>query len=156
MKRAIVSLLTFILILTALCAQLSAATAEEGYLALERGAQGEAVSTLQQSLIDLGYLAQDEADGVYGIKTFEAVCAFELVNDLTSDGAADAQMLALLYSPDALAAPDPLDQVVYIAPYSGRRYHSSPDCSGLRNARSVEGMFLTGAEEYLTPCKICY
>jgi hypothetical protein len=30
------------------------------------------------------------------------------------------------------------DQIVYIAPYSGERYHFSKDCKGLESSESVE------------------
>lgn len=46
---------------------------------------------------------------------------------------------------------------VYIAPLSGKRYHSSPDCRGLSNARSVDAVDQDDAiARGLTPCRICW
>jgi hypothetical protein len=39
---------------------------------------------------------------------------------------------------------------------SGKRYHSTPNCRGLRNAKTVTETTLGDAEARgLTPCKIC-
>ncbi|GMW01512.1 MAG: hypothetical protein AMXMBFR84_26490 [Candidatus Hydrogenedentota bacterium] len=46
---------------------------------------------------------------------------------------------------------------VYIAPYSGKKYHSSPSCRGLNNAASVAEISQSTAQgRGLTPCKICW
>lgn len=48
-------------------------------------------------------------------------------------------------------------ETVFIAPYSGKRYHATESCRGLSNARSVEAVSLSEAQgRGLTPCKICY
>lgn len=45
------------------------------------------------------------------------------------------------------------DQIVYIAPYSGERYHYNKDCEGLEDAKSVDEMELGEAQEQgYTPC----
>jgi len=54
------------------------------------------------------------------------------------------------------AAPRPAERTVYIAPYSGRRWHTTPNCWGLSRARSVKPVSLSEARRRgLTPCKIC-
>jgi len=68
-------------------------------------------------------------------------------------------------APEAQVRPRPVQQrqiaaqsaTVYIAPYSGKRYHATQSCRGLSNARSVEAISLAEAERRgLPPCKICY
>lgn len=66
--------------------------------ALERGARGGDVVLLQQKLILAGFLA-DDADGVYGPITTEAVSAFQQSLGIEEpSGAADAQTMAALFS----------------------------------------------------------
>lgn len=52
---------------------------------LSLGAQGEAVTELQQQLKDLGYF-QGEVDGIYDQTTQEAAIAFQSAQGLTADG----------------------------------------------------------------------
>lgn len=49
------------------------------------GSRGEQVALVQQRLRQWGYLA-DEADGVFGQATYDAVLAFQRKNGLTPDG----------------------------------------------------------------------
>lgn len=74
-----------------------------GYVTLRKGSSGADVKALQQALIDLGYLT-DEADGVYGSNTQNAVVQFQAVNGLSADGLAGAQTQTLLFSGNALSA----------------------------------------------------
>lgn len=47
-------------------------------------------------------------------------------------------------------------RIVYYAPSSGKRYHSTPNCRGLSQARSVASCTLQQAKaKGLTPCRIC-
>lgn len=46
---------------------------------------------------------------------------------------------------------------VFIAPYSGTKYHSSSRCEGLENASSIKGMSITDAiDQGYKPCGYCY
>jgi len=46
---------------------------------------------------------------------------------------------------------------VWIAPYSGKKYHRTSGCRGLSNARSTQSMSLSEAmAQGYTACKICY
>ena len=46
---------------------------------------------------------------------------------------------------------------VYVAPYSGTKYHCTRSCRGLRNARSVERISKRSAQaQGYTKCRICY
>lgn len=69
---------------------------------LQMGDKGTAVKAMQQRLVDLGYLAV--ADGIYGVRTYNAVVAFQQRNGLTKDGIAGKMTLTRLNSTAALPA----------------------------------------------------
>ena len=69
---------------------------------LQRGDTGAAVKTLQQRLVQLGYLTA--ADGIYGPKTVNAVAAFQKQNGLTADGIAGTMTLNRISSGSAVPA----------------------------------------------------
>lgn len=73
---------------------------------LQSGDKGENVRAMQQRLVDLGYLAT--ADGVFGVRTYNAVVAFQRRNGLTADGLAGKMTLNRLFSSAATAAQDSL------------------------------------------------
>lgn len=78
------------------------------FQSLSRGSSGTAVKTLQQWLIQLGYL-HDTADGVFGNKTCDAVSAYQSQNSLIATGVADSVTLSSLYSSGAkMAAATPV------------------------------------------------
>ncbi len=53
---------------------------------LQRGSRGSLVTKLQQALIQLSYLPVGEDDGIFGLKTYNAVRAFQSANGLSVDG----------------------------------------------------------------------
>lgn len=63
--------------------------------------------TIQQRLIDLGYL-QGAADGKFGPKSGSAVKIFQRVNHLDITGNTDAETIIALFSDQAIALPEPL------------------------------------------------
>ena len=63
--------------------------------------------TIQQRLIDLGYL-QGAADGKFGPKSESAVKIFQRVNHLDITGNTDAETIIALFSDQAIALPEPL------------------------------------------------
>ena len=77
------------------------------YVELKRGDRdgddSASVITLQNKLIELGYL-RDTADGVFGANTESAVAAFQRSNGLTESGVADAATQGLLYSGQELVS----------------------------------------------------
>lgn len=85
----------------------TAKPAEKLYPTLERGDYGEQVKSLQQKLIQLGYLASNEADGSYGAKTGKAVHRFKEMNGIwhscsdTEYCKADSEMQNVLYGGSA-------------------------------------------------------
>ncbi len=62
---------------------------------LRQGSTGSDVKTLQQKLIQLGYL-KGTADGVFGKKTAAALVSFQKNNQLKADGIAGSKTLAKL------------------------------------------------------------
>ena len=70
--------------------------------ALSVGSRGDAVKSLQQKLIDLGYLS-GSADGIFGESTKKAVMAFQSAKGLTADGQAGSATLAALGSGGTIA-----------------------------------------------------
>ena len=71
---------------------------------LRRGSKGSEVTKLQQALNALGYDC-GEADGIFGVKTEMAVCAFQQAKGLTVDGIAGKATQAALYAADGETQP---------------------------------------------------
>ena len=63
-----------------------------------------------------------------------------------------AALAALLL---ALASAALADVTVYIAPYSGTKYHSRKSCSGLNNARYIRAYQLSELPSKYKPCSLC-
>ena len=70
---------------------------------LRSGDSGTDVSSLQENLIQLGYMS-GKPDGKYGTTTVEAVKAFQKANNLSADGTAGPETLKAVYSGNAKAA----------------------------------------------------
>ena len=70
---------------------------------LHRGDASDAVRTLQQRLIELGYLT-GKADGKFGVQTYRALLAFQRANRLLADGVAGSMTWSLLNSANAVGA----------------------------------------------------
>ncbi len=60
---------------------------------LYRGCTGSLVTKLQQALIQLSYLPVGEDDGIFGLKTYNAVRSFQTATGLTVDGIAGTRTL---------------------------------------------------------------
>lgn len=76
------------------------------------GDKGSAVRKVQERLIELGYLPEGAADGLFGYQTYRAVRAFQQANGLNRDGVAgDATQTRLFEDPDVIpaATPEPTD-----------------------------------------------
>jgi len=71
------------------------------YSPLKLGDRGEDVLNLKKRLYELGYFLTSKLNDRYMDSTVEAVREFEKRNNLTIDGAADSEMLKLLYSNEA-------------------------------------------------------
>ena len=71
------------------------------YETLKKGMTGDAVKSMQNRLIELGYLS-GTADGVFGTSTAEAVYYFQKNNGLVRDSIAGADTLKKLFSTSAV------------------------------------------------------
>ena len=80
----------------------------------------------------------------------------ETVGTTSGSGSASSGTSGQSAAPTAApSASEDKGQVVYVTT-SGKRYHSTPTCRGLRNAKTVTETTLGDAEARgLTPCKIC-
>lgn len=117
---------------------------------LQAGMNGEAVRAMQEELIALEYLATGKADGEFGAGTREAVVAFQKGNGLDADGIAGDRTLSLLFGGHATKSDDPF---VWIEK-GGDVYHSTPECSGMKEPYQVKLSQATKAG--LKPCELCH
>lgn len=78
----------------------AAESAKTKVITLRSGDTGAEVRSMQQRLVDLGYLKA--ADGIYGIQTYNAVTEFQKRNGLKADGIAGKLTLNKLNSSSAL------------------------------------------------------
>lgn len=69
---------------------------------LRYGSLGDEVVTLQNRLIELGYLT-GTADGTFGLATKTALMQFQKINKLTRDGVAGSKTQGVLYSTTAVS-----------------------------------------------------
>ncbi|MBP5729555.1 MAG: peptidoglycan-binding protein [Clostridia bacterium] len=84
-------------------------------VSMKKGNKGEAVTELQQKLIELGYL-KGTPSGTYDTDTIGAVRSFQKKNGLTSNGTADAATRQLIMSGTALGAKDTATPTVQVTP----------------------------------------
>ncbi len=70
---------------------------------LKQGDISDAVKSMQQRLIELGYLS-GKADGKFGVQTYTALLAFQKANNLTVDGMAGTKTLNKLNSSAAISS----------------------------------------------------
>lgn len=78
------------------------------YEDLDEGSQGDAVTKLQNRLIELGY-AVGSGNGVYGSETTTAVRMFQHYNGMEETGVATSFVQSQMYSPTALSYQDVLN-----------------------------------------------
>ena len=96
--------------------------AQSGYLTLNKGSEGQQVASLQQRLIDLGWLG-GAADGDYGGNTENAVLSFQIACGLPATGEADDATQRYLYSADAPIYVAPVaTEVPYVAEVTAAPY----------------------------------
>ena len=89
-----------------------------GYQILKRGATGVYVRSLQEALIELGFLTGD-ADGNFGAATEQAVIAFQRKNQYPDTGLVDANLQAFLYSGKPVNAKGTATAIKTLSPVPG-------------------------------------
>ena len=70
---------------------------------LTRGARGDAVAQLQQSLVDAGFTPAGGVDGIFGSGTEAALRSFQSAAGISATGSVDSMTAARLLSPAAAA-----------------------------------------------------
>ena len=89
-----------------------------GYIVLKRGSSGLEVTSLQEALIELGFLS-GEADGTFGDATEKAVIAFQQKNQYPDTGLVDANLQAYIYSGKPLNSKGVATQIKTLSPVAG-------------------------------------
>lgn len=70
-------------------------------LSISEGISADVVSAVQKRLMDLGYMDQDDPDGIYGGQTVQAIKHFQRQENINVSAIIDQQTYDLLISPDA-------------------------------------------------------
>ena len=89
-----------------------------GYHILQKGSEGQEVTSLQEALIELGFL-KGTPDGKFGAGTEKAVIAFQTKNDYPSTGIMDANIQAFLYTGTVKNAAGEKTNVRTLSPVEG-------------------------------------
>ena len=89
-----------------------------GYHILQKGSEGQEVTSLQEALIELGFL-KGTPDGKFGAGTEKAVIAFQTKNDYPSTGIMDANIQAFLYTGTVKNAAGEKTTVKTLSPVEG-------------------------------------
>ena len=69
---------------------------------LREGSEGDAVQSLNDRLVELGYLDENQTGSQYTAATVSAVTAFQRANGLDSDGICGSRTLTAIYSDEAI------------------------------------------------------
>ncbi len=117
-----------------------------GYSVLKRGSSGRDVRSLQEAMIELGYLT-GSADGNFGESTEKAVSAFQKKNGYPDTGLVDANIQAFLYSGKPLNAKGTAVKINTVSPVPGStmRLNSSGYLVGELQSRLKELGYYTGS-----------
>ena len=81
----------------------TAPMAANDFVVYQKGSDGDAVATIQERLMELGYMDSDEPTTHFGPLTEEAVQAFQRHNELETDGILAEETYTLLFSDTAKA-----------------------------------------------------
>ncbi len=95
-RRSIALLVGLAAASAAVCVASTHPANASGSPALALGSRGAHVTALQKRLVELHYLRRSAVDGVYGMRTWHAVVAFEGWRSLPRDGVASLRVQTLL------------------------------------------------------------
>ena len=88
-----------------------------------KGNQSDEVKEIQEMLIDIGYLEEGQADGIFGSKTVDAVKEFQKDNDIRVDGMVGKETLEALRA----AAEEPVVAMVASVPPAATTEEAAED-----------------------------
>ena len=129
---------------------------EEARVLLARGTSGERVRLLQKGLLEAGYL-EGEPDGVFGEQTELAVRCYQSAHGLLPTGEVNGALWRTLVHVDfgeAEPSPTPEGDLVWVSVRGGVRYHKTPGCSRMQEARSLT--VEEAVSQGYSPCNRCY
>lgn len=175
LKRIILSLLALaLLVATAIPFSLAETeavpddTLPAAYAQIDSGATGDAVTRLQEKLIELGYLT-GEASGTLDADTETALMAFQADNGLEPDGIATPELQALIFGDTEALAPAEAGEAeapeaeepaaaAYIGNKKTKKFHKA-DCSSVKDMKDSNKVELSTRDEAIDlgyqPCKRC-
>ena len=116
-----------------------------GYQILQKGSSGAEVGSLQEALIELGYL-KGKPDSKFGPATEKAVIAFQQMNEYPATGIMDANIQAFLYSGKPKNASGVKTSIKTLSPVEGvsmKKGNTGAAVTALQN-RLIELGFLKG------------
>lgn len=125
----------------------------EKYSSIRLGDSGEAVTALQNALVELGFLDKEYIDGNFGAKTESALKVYQKRNGMTQDGVASAQLQVKLFEGISKDSRGYRQYVKTLPPVAGAVIKSGSIGTYITTvqARLAELGYYT-AEEYTTVC----
>jgi len=124
------------------------AAATSPLVGLKIGSRGEAVKTLQQTLVNAGFTVVGGADGIFGVLTANAVRSFQNANDLETNGEVDTATADVLATVAAPSDPDGHDPTTTSSPLLGLKYGSlGSDVKALQQALIDAGVRVPGGAD---------
>ena len=111
------------------------------------------LASVQEKLIELGYLSSDQTGDAYEHAAMEALSRFRQDQDIDAleEGERDVDartIVRLMAQGVEVASP------VWVPVYGGKRYHPAPERCGMNNPECVD--LSTALQLGYTPCKRCY
>ena len=113
---------------------------------LKNGSKGDEVTSLQELLIQYGYLS-GSASGKYDNATVKAVKDFQINNGIKETGVCNTEVWERITN-------RPTWQDTVYKSKKGKVYHSRSDCSGMKKA--TEMTLSDALRKGLTPCSHCH
>ena len=154
--RILASALLLALLVALLPLAAAEGTSADGYAALLPGDTGEAVTALQQKLIEKGYL-QGEASGVLDDATAQALTRFQTDSGLEATGEATVETQQALFA-EAGAEELTVENAPFIGNKNTKKFHKA-GCSSVKEMKDKNKVPLASREEAVdagyVPCKRC-
>jgi peptidoglycan hydrolase-like protein with peptidoglycan-binding domain len=115
---------------------------------LRIGSRGEAVKSLQQTIMKAGFSVVGGADGIFGVLTATALKSFQNANGLETSGVVDEATAAALATVGTGSGDTAHDPTITTSPLLGLRYGSiGSDVKALQEALIAAGIALRGGAD---------
>jgi peptidoglycan hydrolase-like protein with peptidoglycan-binding domain len=117
-------------------------------LGLKIGSRGDAVKSLQQTIMNAGFSVVGGADGIFGVLTATALKSFQNANGLETSGVVDEATVAQLTKVGTGSGGTGHDPTVTTSPLLGLRYGSiGSDVKALQEALIAAGVSVRGGAD---------